>query len=390
MSGPPPILRLKRPSKEPHTGNAPTKAKRQKIDTQRLYGRLLDLTNLEQRYDRLRAFVRDEDYSGSLEPLNDAKEAAEQKLAKLDDAINTCTQQLTEGITAFEAELNLVEKHTFDLDWFWTGRCNVLTDDDLPRVYRNPTLKIVPSSQVDAYCHYIELELLRIFDVGSNGRILRHQVGLYAIYERVMNELDRIQMLGGRHWAFRLYVLLKTKYHPRHFSNGTYPWSRYVAGVDLRSHDNKIYDALFKLASKIEKNSMSPVGSLFPTSFAWASRTIRTDVDWATCTGYRCIHIRTHEVLHRLQTAAYSEIHLNVLRVVGRRLPKELADIVIDYALLAEEVPEDPNVLDPEEHFMISKEEYECPEGVFCSEDEGCDGYRGYGSPDDYVGFGGD
>jgi hypothetical protein len=59
-----------------------------------------------------------------------------------------------------------------------------------------------------------------------------------------------------------------------------------------------------------------------------------------------CVHVNTAVVLDLLQRHAYTETKLNVYRVVGRILPKELADMILRYVLLSQGQPEEPGIFD--------------------------------------------
>jgi hypothetical protein len=56
--------------------------------------------------------------------------------------------------------------------------------------------------------------------------------------------------------------------------------------------------------------------------------------------------VNTAVALDLLQRHAYTETKLNVYRVVGRKLPKELADIILRYVLLSQGQPEEPGLFD--------------------------------------------
>ncbi|KAK3627576.1 hypothetical protein LTR56_019160 [Elasticomyces elasticus] len=74
-------------------------------------------------------------------------------------------------------------------------------------------------------------------------------------------------------------------------------------------------------------------------------------VDDGTCrpTGYtdrseKCLHINSAKLLDWLQKKAWGEIRSNVMRVVGHRLPVELADSIFEFALASESIPAIPGV----------------------------------------------
>jgi hypothetical protein len=80
-----------------------------------------------------------------------------------------------------------------------------------------------------------------------------------------------------------------------------------------------------------------------------------------------CVQVNTAVALDLLERHAYIDIKLNVYRAAGRELPKELVDIVLRYALLAEKISEEPGVFDrlgkgviecgPDYTFEISRSE---------------------------------
>jgi hypothetical protein len=79
-----------------------------------------------------------------------------------------------------------------------------------------------------------------------------------------------------------------------------------------------------------------------------------------------CHHDSTATALETLQKHAYQEIRTIVLMAVGKRFPKEIADLVIEQAFSAEGVPMDPVVFcDDDDYFWKSdlRPEYKCPSG---------------------------
>jgi hypothetical protein len=67
-----------------------------------------------------------------------------------------------------------------------------------------------------------------------------------------------------------------------------------------------------------------------------------------------------------LQKHAYQEIRTSVLRAVGKRLPKEIVDLVIEQTFFQEDMPTDPRVLGDGEKFWDPdlRPRYKCPHGV--------------------------
>jgi hypothetical protein len=59
-----------------------------------------------------------------------------------------------------------------------------------------------------------------------------------------------------------------------------------------------------------------------------------------------CVSVNTAVALDLLQRHAYTETKLNVYRVVGKKLPRELADIVLKYTLHGRGQPEEPGIFD--------------------------------------------
>lgn len=59
---------------------------------------------------------------------------------------------------------------------------------------------------------------------------------------------------------------------------------------------------------------------------------------------YGCFHLSSANMLHWLQTQAWSEIRASVMLTAGSKLPAELAERVFEFALKAEEIPQDPSV----------------------------------------------
>ncbi|KAK3653402.1 hypothetical protein LTR56_004606 [Elasticomyces elasticus] len=58
----------------------------------------------------------------------------------------------------------------------------------------------------------------------------------------------------------------------------------------------------------------------------------------------RCFHENSFDMIEWLQKKAWGEIRSNLLRLVGTRLPVELADSIFEYALEAEGVPAQPGL----------------------------------------------
>jgi hypothetical protein len=58
-----------------------------------------------------------------------------------------------------------------------------------------------------------------------------------------------------------------------------------------------------------------------------------------------CFHAHNRRLLELLNEHAASEIEHNVLIAVGTNLPPELTELVFEYALAAEEIPQEPRVI---------------------------------------------
>lgn len=78
-------------------------------------------------------------------------------------------------------------------------------------------------------------------------------------------------------------------------------------------------------------------------------RKMSTDFDCDRCKdrGRGCVHAEMSNPLEQLQKHAYQEVKTNVFLAVGKWLPRELADVVIEHALVVEEVPEIPVTIGP-------------------------------------------
>jgi len=57
-----------------------------------------------------------------------------------------------------------------------------------------------------------------------------------------------------------------------------------------------------------------------------------------------CWHLQCRDMMEAIQRQALAEVHSNVLLAVGTKLPKELADQVLELAMAAEECPMDPHI----------------------------------------------
>jgi hypothetical protein len=55
-----------------------------------------------------------------------------------------------------------------------------------------------------------------------------------------------------------------------------------------------------------------------------------------------CIDVNLVRLLDMLQPHTHTEIKVNIYRAVGRKLPRELTDIVFQWPLTAEEITQDP------------------------------------------------
>jgi hypothetical protein len=60
--------------------------------------------------------------------------------------------------------------------------------------------------------------------------------------------------------------------------------------------------------------------------------------------GRGCIHAETASSLEQLQKHALQEIKTNACLAVGKRLPRELVDVIIENTLVLEGIPQDPIV----------------------------------------------
>ncbi|KAK5737813.1 hypothetical protein LTR17_006461 [Elasticomyces elasticus] len=60
----------------------------------------------------------------------------------------------------------------------------------------------------------------------------------------------------------------------------------------------------------------------------------------------KCLHVHSAKLLDWLQKKAWGEIRSNVMRVVGGRLPVELADSIVDFALEGEQIPAIPGIFE--------------------------------------------
>lgn len=59
-----------------------------------------------------------------------------------------------------------------------------------------------------------------------------------------------------------------------------------------------------------------------------------------------CVRVNTAVALDLLQRHAFTETKLSVYRVVGKKLPRELADMVLRYVLHSQGLPEEPGIFD--------------------------------------------
>jgi len=80
---------------------------------------------------------------------------------------------------------------------------------------------------------------------------------------------------------------------------------------------------------------------------ALACRTIRNVSKSFDCNHFQdmkrgCIHEETKSALAKLRKHALIEVRSNVFRAVGKQLPREVVDLVLEYALAIEEVPAEP------------------------------------------------
>jgi len=71
----------------------------------------------------------------------------------------------------------------------------------------------------------------------------------------------------------------------------------------------------------------------------------------------QCFHARSERMLGLLNKHAQEEIRQTVWLAVGRQLPEELTDYVYQYTLMAEEVPELPNIREADDRL---REGYHC------------------------------
>jgi len=78
----------------------------------------------------------------------------------------------------------------------------------------------------------------------------------------------------------------------------------------------------------------------------------------------KCIHEETAPALAKLRRHAIIEIKSNASRAVGKRLPREIVDMVVEHALAIEEVPVEP----PEEERRTPRSVFErMLRGSICS-----------------------
>ncbi|KAF7185921.1 hypothetical protein HII31_12794 [Pseudocercospora fuligena] len=80
---------------------------------------------------------------------------------------------------------------------------------------------------------------------------------------------------------------------------------------------------------------------------------------------HQCFHRRTIDLLHKLQVQSHHEIRNNVLLAVDGHLPNELADVIIEHTLRAEEIPLQSDIRfakdDTDGLWPFLREEYSCP-----------------------------
>jgi hypothetical protein len=115
-------------------------------------------------------------------------------------------------------------------------------------------------------------------------------------------------------------------------------------------------------------------GTIYIDAAAAARRRIRRVIKTTPCRKEKkysknllCIHGSTAVTLETLQKHAYQEIKSNILMAVGKRLPREIADLVIEQAFSVEGVPMDPRVLCYNDGNGFGeadlRPEYKCPSG---------------------------
>ncbi|KAK5744385.1 hypothetical protein LTR17_002095 [Elasticomyces elasticus] len=202
----------------------------------------------------------------------------------------------------------------------------------------------------------------------------------FSLFDKMMALMGLMLNHNGSHACFHLMLLAKTLCHRRS------PRVRSIGPTDLH---NELDEVIHALVDAPEDNRMDcdikeypddhskheceiEAGGLcwrdLPLSekgieywnFASAARTLLSsyqdkghgcslDGETSRAIGYRddsekCLHINSAKMLDWLQKKAWGEIRSNVMRVVGHRLPVELADSIFEFALESECIPAMPGV----------------------------------------------
>ncbi|KAF2796988.1 hypothetical protein K505DRAFT_153101 [Melanomma pulvis-pyrius CBS 109.77] len=188
---------------------------------------------------------------------------------------------------------------------------------------------------------------------------------------RVIEEMWRLgRMQGGERYALLLFLKFQLEYlHV--LKDGTKDYHR-------RRHESK--EINLALADLLAEIRAKPTNIYIRSHYyrqnipyfnaVAACRRLRKAMETFPCKhrGYHpdddiCIHKNLAAALHLLQKCAYAEVGSNVLRAVGKRLPKEISDHVREFVMLAEQVPMDPRVLVTTGNWGVgeSRSAYSCP-----------------------------
>ena len=94
---------------------------------------------------------------------------------------------------------------------------------------------------------------------------------------------------------------------------------------------------------------------------AAASRRIRAAMETFTCghfqhRGRPCIHGNLLVVLDELQKRAWGEVGARAMMAVGKRVPRELAELVREWARAMEEVPHNPSIFEKGNSMQTTRE----------------------------------
>lgn len=82
------------------------------------------------------------------------------------------------------------------------------------------------------------------------------------------------------------------------------------------------------------------------------------------CFGSKCFHTIKVDLLDTLQKAAHKEIRQKILLIAGKRLPAELTDHIFREALLAEDIPEQPEVKEWKD-FPVEQQRRKCVKEIY-------------------------